>query len=50
MNWLDYLLIVILRFSGGQEFQLGLSREVIGLVEPIMALVLACGSMPAGAH
>jgi membrane protein required for colicin V production len=41
MNWLDYLLIVILGFSALQSFRRGFTREIISLIATIAALVLA---------
>jgi len=40
MNWLDYVLIVILGCSVFQSFRRGISREIIGLVAAVAALVL----------
>jgi membrane protein required for colicin V production len=40
MNWLDYLLIVILALSAIRSFMRGFSREVIGLCAAVAALVL----------
>jgi len=40
MNWLDYLLILILGFSVVQSFRRGFSREIISLVAAVAALVL----------
>jgi membrane protein required for colicin V production len=41
MNWLDVLLILILVASVVTSFRKGLSREVIGLVSVVAALILA---------
>ena len=41
MNWLDALLLVILALSVLASFRKGLSREVIGLVAVVLALI--CG-------
>jgi membrane protein required for colicin V production len=40
LNWLDYLLIVVLALSMLQSFRRGFSREFIGLGAAIAALVL----------
>jgi len=40
MNWLDYLLIVILGYSAIRSFMRGFSREAIGLCAAVAALVL----------
>lgn len=40
MNWLDILLAIILAASVLMSFRKGLSREVIGLVSVVLALVL----------
>jgi membrane protein required for colicin V production len=40
MNWLDVVLLVILAASVAMSFRKGLSREVIGLVSVILALLL----------
>jgi membrane protein required for colicin V production len=40
LNWLDYLLILILGFSAVQSFRRGFSREVIGLIAAAAALFL----------
>ena len=40
MNWLDYLLIVILLFSAVMSFRKGFSREIIGLAAAFFALLL----------
>jgi membrane protein required for colicin V production len=40
MNWLDYVLIAILGYSVVQSFRRGFSREIIGLVAAIAALVM----------
>ena len=40
MNWLDYLIIIILAFSAIRSFSRGFSREVIGLFAAVGALVL----------
>jgi membrane protein required for colicin V production len=40
MNWLDIVLAVILAASVLMSFRKGLSREVIGLVSVVLALVL----------
>lgn len=50
MNWFDFILLVILAGSVLSSFRRGLSREVIGLVTVIAALVLgAWFYAPAGA-
>jgi membrane protein required for colicin V production len=41
MNWLDIVLAIILAASVLMSFRKGLSREVIGLVSVILALVLS---------
>jgi membrane protein required for colicin V production len=41
VNWLDYLLIAILLFSVVTSARKGFSREIIGLVSALAALVLA---------
>jgi len=40
MNWLDIVLAIILAVSVATSFRKGLSREVIGLVSVVLALVL----------
>jgi membrane protein required for colicin V production len=40
MNWLDIILVLILAASMLTSFRKGLSREVIGLVSVVLALVL----------
>lgn len=40
MNWLDIVLAIILAASVASSFRKGLSREVIGLVSVVLALVL----------
>jgi len=40
MNWLDIVLAIILAVSVARSFRKGLSREVIGLVSVVLALVL----------
>jgi membrane protein required for colicin V production len=40
MNWLDIVLALILAVSVASSFRKGLSREVIGLVSVVLALVL----------
>jgi membrane protein required for colicin V production len=40
MNWLDVVLVLILAVSVYASFRKGLSREVIGLVTVVLALVL----------
>ena len=40
MNWLDYVLIVVLGFSVVRSFWRGFSREIIGLVAAVAALLL----------
>ena len=40
MNWLDYLLIAILLFSGVMSARKGFSREIIGLAAAFFALLL----------
>lgn len=40
LNWLDYVLIVILAFSMLQSFRRGFTREFIGLAAAIAALIL----------
>jgi membrane protein required for colicin V production len=40
MNWLDYVLIAILGLSVLQSFRRGFTREIIGLVAAIAALIL----------
>lgn len=41
LNWLDYILIVVLLASAAAAFRKGFSREIIGLTASILALVLA---------
>ena len=41
MNWLDYLLIAVLAFSTVRSFLKGFTREIVGLVAALCALVLA---------
>lgn len=41
MNWLDIVLIVILSYSVIRSFRKGFSREIVGLVTAVFALVLA---------
>jgi membrane protein required for colicin V production len=40
MNWLDVVLAIILAVSAARSFRKGLSREVIGLVSVVLALLL----------
>jgi len=40
MNWLDVVLLVILAASVFTSFRKGFSREVIGLVAVVLALLL----------
>jgi membrane protein required for colicin V production len=40
MNWLDIILLIILALSVMTSFRKGLSREVIGLIASILALLL----------
>jgi len=40
MNWLDIVLLVILAASGATSFRKGFSREIIGLVAVVLAIVL----------
>jgi membrane protein required for colicin V production len=40
MNWLDYVLIAILGYSVLQSLRRGFTREIIGLVAAVAALVL----------
>jgi membrane protein required for colicin V production len=40
MNWLDYLLIVILAYSVIRSFSRGFTREVISLIAAVAALLL----------
>jgi membrane protein required for colicin V production len=40
VNWLDYVLIIILGYSAARSFMRGFSREVIGLCAAVAALVL----------
>jgi membrane protein required for colicin V production len=40
MNWLDIVLAIILAVSVARSFRKGLSREVIGLVSVVLALLL----------
>jgi len=42
MNWLDILLLIIIAASVAGSFRKGLSREIIGLVSVVLALLLAC--------
>jgi membrane protein required for colicin V production len=41
MNWLDIVLIIILAWSVFASFRKGLTREVIGLVATVFALILS---------
>ncbi len=41
MNWLDIVLVVVLAFSTLRSFRKGFSREIVGLVAALLALVLA---------
>ena len=40
MNWLDYVLIVVLTVSALRSFQRGFTREIVGLCAAIAAFVL----------
>jgi membrane protein required for colicin V production len=40
LNWLDYVLILILGFSAVQSLRRGLTREVIGLIAAVAAIFL----------
>ena len=40
MNWLDYVLIVLLAWSVFRSFRKGFSREIIGLTAAFLALIL----------
>jgi membrane protein required for colicin V production len=40
MNWLDFVLVLILAASAVAGFRRGLSRQIIGLVSGVLALVL----------
>ena len=40
MNWLDIVLAIVLAVSVARSFRKGLSREVIGLVSVVLALLL----------
>ena len=40
MNWLDYVLIVLLAYSTFRSFRKGFSREIIGLTASLLALIL----------
>ncbi len=40
MNWLDYFLFAVLTYSGVQSLRRGFTREIIGLVAAVLALVL----------
>src|SRR4051812_9478156 len=40
MNWLDFVLVLILAASVVAGFRRGLSRQIIGLVSGVLALVL----------
>jgi membrane protein required for colicin V production len=50
MNWLDILLLLILLVSVASSFRNGLSREIIGLVSVLLALLLGIWfyGIPAG--
>lgn len=41
MNWLDFVLLIILAWSVVTSFRKGLSREIIGLVSVVLGLLLA---------
>ena len=41
MNWLDLVFIAVLLFSTVRSFRKGFSREIVGLVASLAALVLA---------
>ncbi len=41
MNWLDFLLIAVLAFSTVRSFLKGFTREIVGMVAALLALVLA---------
>lgn len=41
MNWLDFLLLILLIWSIAASFRKGLSREVIGLVSVVVGLLVA---------
>jgi membrane protein required for colicin V production len=41
VNWLDFVLAVILLVSGVAGFRRGLSRQVIGLISGVLALLLS---------
>jgi len=40
VNWLDYVLIVLLAYSTFRSFRKGFSREIIGLTASLLALIL----------
>ena len=40
MNWLDLVLLLIVAASVYMSFRKGLSREIIGLVSVVLALLL----------
>src|ERR1051325_3278382 len=50
MNWLDIVLLLILVISIGSSFRKGLSREIIGLISVVLALLLGIWfyGIPAG--
>lgn len=41
LNWLDYILILVLGLSAFSALRKGFSREIVGLVTSIVAIVLA---------
>jgi membrane protein required for colicin V production len=41
MNWLDIVLLIILIWSVAASFRKGLTREILGLVSVVLALLLA---------
>jgi membrane protein required for colicin V production len=40
LNWLDYLLIAVLVFSTVRSFRKGFTREIVGLIASLCALIL----------
>ena len=50
MNWLDIVLVLILLVSVASSFRKGLSREIIGLISVVLALLLGIWfyGIPAG--
>lgn len=41
LNWLDYVLILVLGLSAASAFRKGFSREIVGLITSVLAIVLA---------